>query len=244
MLSKNFDRVQWATNQYYNPPTSAVRELRVPLKAGSADAYFTDDIGNVSTSRFNIAPRFAMLDIKPRYPLFGGWKYSFRIGWNGPLSAYLRKLASGDSYVLKVPFIEGPRMPEGVQYERVEVRVILPEGAQDIKYETSVDIIKAETSLHRTFMDTLGRTTLRLEALNVVDDSRETDLIVSLVTVYINLDSSWPILTASVQQVTYSYPAFAAYRKPLTIFAGLVSVFAVSWILSRIDVSIGRKSTT
>ncbi len=39
-------------------------------------------------------------------------------------------------------------------------------------------LVANSTSLHKTFMDTLGRTTLSLTALNVIDDSRDTHLIV------------------------------------------------------------------
>ena len=115
---------------YANPPTAAVKEMKLPLKAGSANAYFTDDIGNVSTSHFRSGSREAMLEIKPRYPIFGGWNYSFRVGWDNDLKEFLRKTASGEGYILKVPFLEGPKMGEGVEIERIDLRVILPEGAQ------------------------------------------------------------------------------------------------------------------
>lgn len=128
-LLTQFSRVTWAATQYYNPPTSALKELKVPLKVGSLNPYFTDDIGNVSTSRFRSNTREANLELKPRYPVFGGWKYSFRIGWDADLRKFLRKSKSGDGHVLKVPFLEGPKMSEGVSYERVDLRVILPEGA-------------------------------------------------------------------------------------------------------------------
>ena len=128
-LDGHFSRVTWAATQYYNPPTSALRMLTVPLKVGSVDPYFTDDIGNVSTSRYRTNSREALLELKPRYPVFGGWNYSFRIGWNGNLKSFLRKLAKGNSYVLKVPFLEGPKMSEGLSYAKVDLRVILPEGA-------------------------------------------------------------------------------------------------------------------
>ncbi len=69
-------------------------------------------------------------------------------------------------------------MPEGIQYKHVEVRVILPEGATNVKFQTSVPLVGDETSLHKTFMDTLGRTALKLTAVNVVDEAREAELIV------------------------------------------------------------------
>lgn len=151
----------------------------MPLALGSLDPYYTDDIGNVSTSRFRSTTRESLLELKPRYPVFGGWTYKFRIGWNNPLSPFLRKAAVSDGgYILKVPFLEGPKMPEGVQYQRVEVRVILPEGATNVKFQTSVGLVGSETSLHKTFMDTLGRTALTLKAVNVVDEVRDAELIV------------------------------------------------------------------
>ncbi|KAI9720665.1 MAG: hypothetical protein M1812_002845 [Candelaria pacifica] len=215
-LSNHFSRVQWASAQYYNPPTRALRELKMPLRVGSLDPYFTDDIGNVSTSRFRTNLREANLELKPRYPVFGGWKYSFRVGWTSDLKSYLRK-AGGDRYVLKVPFFEGPKQPEGLEYEKVDLRVILPEGAINVKYETDIPLISADISLHRTFMDTLGRTTLKLTAMNVVDDARNTELI-----------------------VTYDYPLTAGFRKPITIFLGIMSVFITAWGLSLVDTSIGK----
>lgn len=198
--------------------------MKVPLKPGSVDPYFTDDIGNVSTSRFrpnNV--REASLELKPRYPLFGGWKYSFRIGWNNALSSSLRKLKTPvDTYILSVPLIEGPKLQEGIQYERLEFSVLLPEGATNVKYQTyggtGVPTLHAEYSLHKTFMDTLGRTKLQLSAINVVDESRDVTVL-----------------------VTYEYPFAAAFRKPLTIFAGAVVVFVVAWAISTVDTSIGKK---
>ena len=129
-LTKQFSRVEWASRQYYSPPTTAIKELKFPLKVGSLTPYFTDVIGNVSTSRFRSNKREANLEIKPRYPVFGGWNYPFRVGWDADLKNYLRKLSTGDTYVLNVPFLEGPKQAEGMEYEHIELRVILPEGAE------------------------------------------------------------------------------------------------------------------
>ncbi|ERF73122.1 hypothetical protein EPUS_09196 [Endocarpon pusillum Z07020] len=222
-LSDNFSRIKWATQSYYNGPTSALRELKVPLKPGSVDPYFTDDIGNVSTSRYRPNRlRDASLELKPRYPVFGGWKYSFRIGWNNHLGSFLRKLKTDHTYILSVPFLEGPKMQEGIQYEHVQVRVILPEGAENVRWElvggTGLPTLQSEVSLHKTFMDTTGRTALKLTAMNLVDEAREASLV-----------------------VVYDYPYLAAFRKPLTIFVGVFGVFVAAWAIARVDTSIGRK---
>jgi oligosaccharyltransferase complex subunit alpha (ribophorin I) len=128
-LSSQFNRVKWQQSQFFNPNSFALKELRFPLQIGSVDPYFTDVIGNVSTSRFRSNKREAVLELKPRYPLFGGWKYPFTIGWNSNAANFLRKTATG-GHILKVPFFEGPKQAEGVEYEHVTVRVVLPEGSE------------------------------------------------------------------------------------------------------------------
>lgn len=127
-LANHFSRVMWQSAHYYNPPTPAIKSLNVPLQVGSLNPYFTDDIGNVSTSAFRSNSREANLELKPRYPIFGGWNFPFRIGWDANLRNSLRTVKGG-GYVLNVPFLEGLKMNEGVSYEKINLRVILPEGA-------------------------------------------------------------------------------------------------------------------
>lgn len=79
-------------------------------------------------------------------------------------------------------------------------------------------LVSNTTAFYRTFLDTVGRTTLTLTAINVVDEFRDRDLV-----------------------VTYDYPFSARFRKPLTITAGLIVVFVTAWIVSHLDVSIGKK---
>ncbi|KAL9051771.1 MAG: hypothetical protein Q9162_005823 [Coniocarpon cinnabarinum] len=217
-LKENFNRVQWTATKYYNPPTSALKELKIPLSPGARDPYFVDDVGNVSTSRFRRGDidkgKKAMLELHPRYPVFGGWQYKFKIGWDRDARDHLRKTAEGE-HVLRVPFLEGPRQNEGIYYERVKVRVILPEGAENVRWETGVPVEEVRESRYKTFMDTLGRTSLELTARNLCDDWTERDLV-----------------------VMYEYPAMAAWRKPLTIVGSMLGVFGLVFALSRVDVSI------
>jgi oligosaccharyltransferase complex subunit alpha (ribophorin I) len=130
-LHNQFSRVQWASTNYYNPPTAAIKALTYSLGVGAQDPYFTDEIGNVSTSRFRSNDREAYLELRPRYPVFGGWNYSFTVGWNHDLKEFLRVKPSGEDFILKVPFLEGPKEP--VVYDEVEVTVILPEGARYVR---------------------------------------------------------------------------------------------------------------
>ncbi|KAK8114541.1 Dolichyl-diphosphooligosaccharide--protein glycosyltransferase subunit 1 [Apiospora kogelbergensis] len=219
-LSTLFNRVKWAQSQYFNPTSYALKEMKFPLRIGSTDAYFTDAIGNVSTSRFRSNKKEASLEIKPRYPVFGGWKYPFTIGWNADAKYFLRH-KTGDSYILGIPFLEGPKQPEGFGYEQVLVRVLLPEGAGNVKFHTSIpesSITDVVVDQQKTYLDTIGRTVLTIKARNLHDDFRDRDLIVS-----------------------YDYSLAASLRKPLVIFGSMMSLFVGTWLLSKVDVKLSSK---
>ncbi|KAJ5101524.1 hypothetical protein NUU61_003746 [Penicillium alfredii] len=229
-LAKQFNRVEWTFSAYQQLPSSALRELAYPLRPGSVDPYFIDDIGNVSTSRYRpgTSKKPANLELRPRYPVFGGWNYSFRVGWNNNLASFLRVAQAPNSYVLKVPFLEGPKVPEGIQYERVFVRVILPEGAHNVNFQ----IVEGSTTNglpdrkqifytitgFKTYLDTLGRTTLNLDVDSLTDEARDSELV-----------------------ITYEYSTWDALRKPITIFAGVLSAFFAAWAIGKIDVSIKQR---
>ncbi|TGZ82950.1 Ribophorin I [Ascodesmis nigricans] len=215
-LKDQFSRVTWAATSYYNPPTHAIKSLTFDLGVGASDPYYTDEIGNISTSRFRSNSYEALLELKPRFPIFGGWNASFVIGWNHELGKFLRTdKKDAEQYVLKVPFLEGPKEP--IVYDEVEVTVILPEGATDVSYISPIDIDSEERYLHKTFMDTLGRTALKLKVRNVADEAHGKELI-----------------------VMYRYPKFAGLRKPLVFFTGLMSLFLVSWLIGKVDTRIAK----
>ena len=96
----------------------------------------------------------------------------------------------------------------------------LTDASSNVHFQTALPLASNATTLHRTFMDTVGRTTLVLTATNLVDDARDVPLV-----------------------VTYEYAPAAILRKPLTIVVGLIGVFTTAWVIGRLDVSIGRKTT-
>lgn len=87
----------------------------------------------------------------------------------------------------------------------------------NLKYETSVPLTSSEITSHKTFMDTLGRTTLKLTAMNIIDEDHDKDVI-----------------------ITYEYPFSAAFRKPITIFCGIMVIFTTAWGIGKLDVSIAK----
>jgi oligosaccharyltransferase complex subunit alpha (ribophorin I) len=118
----------------------SITSLSLALPPNVHSPYYYDIVGNVSTSRFRPSTptavtgklpsqrkgaSYSLLELIPRYPLMGGWNYTFTIGYDAPLGDYLKQKRSGE-YSLKVPFLT-PVKDVSVEKARVEIR--LPEGA-------------------------------------------------------------------------------------------------------------------
>jgi oligosaccharyltransferase complex subunit alpha (ribophorin I) len=84
-------------------------------------------------------------------------------------------------------------------------------------YPSSSSFLRNTTEIRRSFMDTVGRPTLKLTTFNVADDLRDgADLVVE-----------------------YDYPWLNTYRKPAVVAVSILAVFTVSWVLRGLDLTIG-----
>ncbi|CAN1258095.1 Dolichyl-diphosphooligosaccharide--protein glycosyltransferase subunit 1B [Linum perenne] len=98
---------------------------RLPPRVHSV--YYRDQIGNISSSRLRTDSRKSELEIEPRYPLFGGWKSTFIIGYGLPLEDFLFEAADGKRYL---NFTFGCPL-SGTVVDKLIVKVVLPEGSKD-----------------------------------------------------------------------------------------------------------------
>jgi oligosaccharyltransferase complex subunit alpha (ribophorin I) len=112
-----------------------IPSLTLHLPPGIHSAYYYDLNGNVSTSRVRVAPsvpkaaqgnQYSTIELRPRYPLMGGWNYSFTLGWDSPLADSAGYDASTGSYVVGIPV--QTVFPAAV-VDEAEVKIIFPEGA-------------------------------------------------------------------------------------------------------------------
>lgn len=62
------------------------------LPASAQDVYYRDEIGNISTSHLQVLDDSVEVEVRPRFPLFGGWKTHYIIGYNLPSYEYLYTL--------------------------------------------------------------------------------------------------------------------------------------------------------
>ncbi|KAA0201921.1 hypothetical protein HAZT_HAZT011980, partial [Hyalella azteca] len=66
-----------------------VKSFRTILPASARDVYYRDEIGNISTSNLRVRDDSVEVDLRPRFPLFGGWKTHYKLGYNVPSYEYL-----------------------------------------------------------------------------------------------------------------------------------------------------------
>lgn len=124
----------------------AITSLALVLPPNIHSPYFIDIVGNVSTSRFRpSSPSIglpsqrkkataSLLELTPRYPLMGGWNYTFTVGYDAPLGEFVKR--RGSEYVLAVPFLTPVK---DVAVDDVSVSIRLPEGARSVLFLSSFE---------------------------------------------------------------------------------------------------------
>eukprot|EP01112_Ceratiomyxa_fruticulosa_P012202 TRINITY_DN3370_c0_g1_i1.p1 TRINITY_DN3370_c0_g1~~TRINITY_DN3370_c0_g1_i1.p1 ORF type:complete len:585 (+),score=115.06 TRINITY_DN3370_c0_g1_i1:127-1881(+) len=214
VLKGSFSRYDYQRNPGSSP--SAVVQLTEVLPSGATEVYYRDDIGNISTSTFTSTPQGLGFVITPRFPLFGGWKNNFYIGYNLPLHSYLFKSTSDSSlFVLNVTF--APNIANVVIDEYV-VRVILPEGAKDIQVRTPFSVDKKGTDLIKTYLDTSGRPVVVVEKHNVFSEHNQ------------------------FFQVEYRFSTLSMLQEPLLIVIFVFLLLTAFMFYMRFDVSISKET--
>ncbi|KAL7413043.1 putative oligosaccharyltransferase alpha subunit [Mrakia frigida] len=178
-LKGHFSRITHQQAKHYRRPAPQIlSDISLNLPPHATDPYYYDIIGNVSTSNFRPSPpptvassstvkrrvpaaaeQGSVLELRPRYPIAGGWNFTFTVGWDAPLGDSLKRLSGGE-YLLGVPFLTGMT---DVAVDEVEFTVILPEGAKDVSVETPFPLENAPTHfIHTTYLDSLGRPAIKI----------------------------------------------------------------------------------
>lgn len=192
--------------EYQREPTtngiSAVRGWKTRLPVGAHDIYYRDEIGNISTSNVRFSPANVNVDIKPRFPLFGGWKTQYILGYTLPSTNNLFTVAGSTfasaEYVLKVPFID--HIYDNMIIDEAQVKIILPEGASNYKVSLPYDIKREDNEIYYSYLDTVGRPVIVLSKKNLVE---------------------WHIQNVEVR---YTYKPFYLLQEPLLVVG---SIFAL-----------------
>lgn len=159
-----FSRVDYQSKPSVSGVTS-FKQLLAKLPPRVHSVYYRDGIGNISSSHLWVGLRQSELEIEPRYPLFGGWKSTFVIGYGLPLQDFLYESSDGRRYL---NFTFGCPIADTV-VAKLTIKVALPEGSKD---PTVVVPFPVQQHLETTYsyLDVIGRTVMVLEKSNVVPE--------------------------------------------------------------------------
>lgn len=185
------------------------------LPAGADDVYFIDTIGNVSTSalRPNDAEVPTRLDITPRYPVMGGWNYTFSVGWKEDLGRIARNIAGG-RVSLAVPFIS---VTKNTAVDHALTRIVLPEGARNIEVSVPFNVDSMRTETVSSYLDSVGRPAVVIERANC------------------SAAHNVPLY------VEYSLSPIDSLRKPIAVAAVVAGIYTVFAVLRRVQLGVPSK---
>ncbi|KAJ0963765.1 hypothetical protein J5N97_028887 [Dioscorea zingiberensis] len=159
-----FSRVEYQARPSISGPSSFKHLLaRLPPRVHSV--YYRDEIGNISSSHLRSDSLKSELELEPRYPLFGGWKATFVIGYGLPLQDFLFESSDGQHY-LNLTF--GCPLLETV-VDRLTIKVVLPEGSKDPSVSVPFPV-KQHYETTYSYLDVVGRKTLVLIKENVAPE--------------------------------------------------------------------------
>ena len=192
--------------------SNAFNKLRLEMPVFTRDPYYRDAIGNISTSFFRTEADKAVCELRPRFPVFGGWKVEFTWGYNFPLAKVLAYDSEAGHYVLSIP---ASSAIEHAMVDELITDIVLPEGASHVASSfSSPQPFTQEFHAHSAHLDLTPRQVSRTIHRNVMASA-----------------------TKGVQHLmahtSYTLPFYAVYREPCLIALALFTAFLSLLLLNR-----------
>ncbi|KAI5742418.1 hypothetical protein M8J77_007082 [Diaphorina citri] len=151
---------------YQRDSAHGIKSFKTILPAAASDAYYRDEIGNISTSNIRDVADFIELDLRPRFPLFGGWRTQYILGYNVPSYEYL--FHSNKHFVLRMRFLD--HIFDNMVIDEAYVKIILPENVYNIRVHVPYSVVRHSNTYHKTYLDTVGRPVLMLSKKNLIEN--------------------------------------------------------------------------
>jgi len=209
VLKGSFSRYDYQRNQ---DGVSSVKAFKTVLPVSAKDVYYRDEIGNISTSHLREMEDVVEVELRPRFPLFGGWKTHYVLGYNIPSYEYL--FNKGDKYVLVMRFID--HVYDDQVIDHMSLRIVLPEGAKDIDFRPPYHVDRMPDQLHYTYLDTFGRPVIIVEKSSLVDNHIQ-DF-----------------------ELHYTFQKALLFQEPLLVVGAFYLLFIIVIIYVRLDFSITK----
>ncbi|XP_073153220.1 dolichyl-diphosphooligosaccharide--protein glycosyltransferase subunit 1A [Henckelia pumila] len=215
VITGEFSRLDYQAQQPHVRGASSFRNLVAKLPPRAHSIYYRDEIGNISTSNVWSDSAKTLLEIEPRYPMFGGWRSSFTIGYGLPLQDFL--FLSEGKRVLDISF--GCPMNE-VVIENLTVKIVLPEGSNDISVSVPFPIKQQSQETKFSHLDMVGRPVVVLEKKNAVPEHNQ------------------------YFQVSYQFSNLSLLREPMMLVFGFFLFFVACIVYARADLTISKSSAS
>ena len=143
--------------------------LKAKLPKEAYNIYYRDQIGNISTSDMALSNDRIVLEIGTRFPIFGGWKNEFYVGYSVPTETMLQIDEATGRYTLRLDFFTNF---QGVWVEDMELKIVLPEGSSNIDVQVPYQHDRSDT-IRYTYFDSKwngGRPVIIIRAGNLVEE--------------------------------------------------------------------------
>lgn len=209
-LKGSFSRYEF---QRENSGIAAVKNFKTFLPASARDVYYRDDIGNISTSAMKVKDDYVELDLRPRFPLFGGWKTHYVLGYNVPSYEYLYN--TGDDFVLSMRLID--HVFDDMLVEEFTLKIILPEGSDVGKFHAPYPTKRLKDGLHFTYLDYSGRPVITVESKGELTEKHIMDF-----------------------QLEFKFSKLKMMCEPLMLIIAFFIFFMFAFIYVRLDFSISK----
>ncbi|XP_057998648.1 dolichyl-diphosphooligosaccharide--protein glycosyltransferase subunit 1A isoform X2 [Hevea brasiliensis] len=161
-----FSRLEYQARPHIRG-SSAIRHFVAKLPPRAHSIYYRDEIGNISTSHLWADSKKTELLIEPRYPMFGGWRTAFIIGYSLPLQDFL--FESEGKRFLNISFASPIN---DLVIDNLVVKVVLPEGSRDLSVSTPFPVKQRQES-KISHLDVVGRPVIVLEKADVVPEHNQ-----------------------------------------------------------------------
>lgn len=210
LLKGSFSRYEYARES--KSGQASIQSFDTILPAAASDIYYRDEIGNISTSHTRVKKDSVELNLRPRFPLFGGWKTKYIVGYNVPSYEYL--FHSGDQYTLEMRLLD--HVFDDMMVDELVVKIILPEGSKNIELSLPYPATRLPDTLHYTYLDTTGRPVLSITKRNLVENHIQNF------------------------KLKYTFPRILMLQEPLLVAAALYLLFLLVITYVRLDFSIDK----
>merc|ERR1712029_136118 len=210
VLKGSFSRYEF---QRENSGVSAVKSFKTFLPASANGVYYRDDIGNISTSAMRILEDAVEVDLRPRFPLFGGWKTHYVLGYNVPSYEYLYN--TGDDFVLNMRMID--HVFDDMLVEDFTLKVILPEFSKVGKFEAPFPTKRLPDSLHYTYLDIQGRPVVTIKNVGDLTEKNIKDF-----------------------ELSFKFSKLSMIMEPLMLIVAFLLFFFFAFVYVRLDFSISK----